>query len=255
MGRLQMPSFFMRKMHEAECTQLPTPAVNEIRHKRRKQNLITKLMLRTSVSRRVDGLWIGAFMKNADAEPVLQRVEEALDLIKTYDLPRYQRLIRDLDRIWVTVLPDSLAHFSESIRACVLDERHVRNEANSLGRIALSIVHEATHARLQRCGIGYDGEELRARVEAVCFRSERRFAAKLPNGHQLCQLADQYLGSYANPEHWTDEAFHTRYEKGVVEATRYLGFPDWLPKVFRPIRLLRASLGHHATPTPPPCAR
>jgi hypothetical protein len=197
-------------------------------------------MLRWSVGRRTDGLWIGSF--ESDPAPSLQRLEEALNLIKTYDPLRYKRVIRDLERIWVTVIAGGLAHFDQSIWACVLDPRHVCNEENSPERIASSIVHEATHARLCRCGIEYEGEELRARVEAACFRRERAFAAKLPNGEEMRERIDRYLEYYGNREHWTNEALRRRHEEGIIKTIRYLGFPDWLPKLFQPIRSLRMKL-------------
>jgi hypothetical protein len=70
------------------------------------------------------------------------------------------------------------------VQACVLDERYVLSETTTLEQIALTIIHEATHARLERCGIDYD-EKLRQRIEAVCLRREFAFVAKLPNGAKL----------------------------------------------------------------------
>lgn len=210
----------------------------ECSRKHKRPSFSTRLLLRTSCGRRVDGLWIGSL--DDDAEPVLHRVEEALNLIKVYDPLRYQRLIRDLERIWVTLIPGALASFDETVWACMLDRRHVLSKDVSVERIAASIVHEATHARLRRCGIGYDGKELRARVEAVCFRRERAFAAKLPNGNEVSHVADRYLEFYADRGQWTDEAFDRRYEKGAAELTQYLGLPNWVLRITRPIRLLRA---------------
>jgi hypothetical protein len=60
-------------------------------------------MLSISRSRCVDGLWIGSSGQK-HSELVLGRVEEALGLVKTYDRVRYNRLIRDLERVLVTVL-------------------------------------------------------------------------------------------------------------------------------------------------------
>jgi hypothetical protein len=62
-------------------------------------DLVTRLMLRWSLSRQVDGLWIGSFDDKEAAEADLDRVEAALHLIKTYDPQRYRRLLRDLDRV------------------------------------------------------------------------------------------------------------------------------------------------------------
>lgn len=189
-------------------------------------------MLGWSVSKRIDGLWVGCF--DDKPEPRLQRVEEALNLIKTYDRGRYERIIRDLERIWVLVIPGKIAAFDSSIWACLLDPRHVLDDAKSPERIATSIVHEATHARLWRRGIGYE-EKLRSRVEAICFRRERAFAAKLPNGEQLRELADRNLLGYKNQEYWTDEAFRARYYEDALEGLKYLGTPNWLMQILKPV--------------------
>jgi hypothetical protein len=192
-------------------------------------------MLRWSHGRHIDGLWIGSF--EAEPEPSLHRVKEALHLIKTYDRQRYERLIRDLERVWVFLIPGGLAQFDYSIWACVLDPRYVLNETNSPEQIAATIVHEATHARLWRCGIGYQ-EGQRYRVEAVCLRRERAFAAKLPQGEKIRGEADASLAYYAKQDYWTNEAFRTRYVEGAVKVFQHVGMPNWLIRIFR-TRLLR----------------
>jgi hypothetical protein len=56
-----------------------------------------------------------------------------------------------------------------------------------------------------RCGIGYE-EEIRARVEAVCFRREVAFATGLPNGEQVRQRAERTLELSATAGFWADAA-------------------------------------------------
>jgi hypothetical protein len=97
----------------------------------------------------------------------LGRVEEALGLVKTYDRVRYNRLIRDLERVLVTVLSGSTGSYNSSIGACQLDERFVL-AGTSPAVIASAIVHEAAHARLQRRGVGYQ-EEIRSQSEHKAF--------------------------------------------------------------------------------------
>jgi hypothetical protein len=196
---------------------------------------VDRLMLRMSTSRHVDGLWVGTF--EGEAEPVLRRVDEALCLIKTYDRIRYDRLLRDLKRIWVKVLFGNLGCFNYALWACELDTRFVLDETSSPEVIASAIVHEATHARLWRCGIGYD-EEFRHRVEAICFRRELAFAAKLPSGEQLRENAQAKLEGYS-PTYWTNAAFAERSLEGEKEAMRYLGFPEWLLRTLLAMRALR----------------
>ena len=195
--------------------------------KARRIPLFTRRMLRRSVSRRVDGLWIGTLLEGDKAETALRRVEDALSLIKTCDRPRYDRLRRDLERVWVLVLTGALGSYNESLRACQLDPRHVLDENASSDVIAATIVHEATHARLLRCGVDYD-EEKRFRVEAVCFRRERAFAARLSNGEQVREMAEHQLTRCTTNDFWTDAAFDARLRDDSMAALRYLGAPEWL---------------------------
>src|SRR5262245_10409604 len=207
--------------------------------RKKRPNLFDRLGLKLSTNRRIDGLWIGTSSDQPNC--LLDRVEEALSLIKKCDRPRYNRLIRDLERVWVRVVPHGLGTYNEALAACELDERFVLADTTSPDQIAATIVHEATHSRLLRCGIGY-GESLRARVEAVCFRREIAFAAKLPNGEQVKQSAERGLEWSAVPGYWSDTTFNERYVDGGAEALHYLGAPDWLVRGAVATRALRLSI-------------
>jgi hypothetical protein len=98
-------------------------------------------------------------------------------------------------------------------------------DATTPEQIASTIVHEATHARLRRCGIGYD-EAIRARVEAICFRREIAFADSLPDGALSRDEAERNL-TLRPPSDWTNDAMRDRHRSGSEEALRYLGVPEW----------------------------
>ena len=93
--------------------------------KKNRPRLLDRIGLWLSTSRSIDGLWIGAFLED-QADRILDRVEEALRLIKTHDPLRYNRLIRDLDRVWVRILPEATASYLRSLRACQLNTEFVR---------------------------------------------------------------------------------------------------------------------------------
>jgi hypothetical protein len=199
--------------------------------------LYDRLMLWLSSGRRVDGLWLGTYFQK-NAEEVMRRVEEALRLIKRYDERRYKRLISDLDRVWVRLVPGALGKYTHSLRACELDERFVLSNTSLPEVIAATIVHEATHARLWRCGIGY-AENIRGRVEAVCFRRELAFARTLPSGEHAREKA---LDSLAMPPAtWTDTADRDRDLEGSAQTLRHLGAPDWLVRALLAARAWRSS--------------
>ena len=121
-----------------------------------------------------------------------------------------------------------LGEYKHSLKACILDERYVADPATTIERIASTIVHETTHARLERYGIGYK-TELRTRIEAICFRRELAFAVRLPNSAELQQEISRYLEwSQANPDFFSDANFRERHTAGEIEALRYAGAPDLL---------------------------
>jgi len=190
---------------------------------RARARLSERLLLWISKGRRIDGLWVGTAA--GESSPVLRPVEEALGLIKRYDRIRYDRLVRDFDRVWVRVLPASRGSFNYLLNACQTDERHVLADATGPELIALTIVHEATHARLMRCGIGYE-EKLRARVEAVCARRELAFAAKLPEGQEARVEAGRSL-TYS-PDEWSDASRQAQIDEDAPAAMRQVGVPEWL---------------------------
>lgn len=204
------------------------------RPQRLRPALSDKIRLWLSVSKRVDGVWVGCCI-NDDSNAALSRMEQALGLIKEFDFLRYNQIVRDLDRVWVRHLPSNIAHFDYSLRACVLDARFVLAETTEPEIIAAVIVHEATHARLWRCGIGYD-EALRARVEAICVRREIAFAKRLPNGQHVREWAQSTLDDLPD---LMDADFKWRELKGSIRLLRYLGVPSSVVRLALAIRLRR----------------
>ena len=88
--------------------------------------IVDKMLLARSTARHVDGVWIGSWRTPED----LTRVEHALLLIKQYSPLHYSRIVNDLERIWIFLLPDGLAGYNHSLEACVLDERFVAEFSN-----------------------------------------------------------------------------------------------------------------------------
>jgi hypothetical protein len=205
--------------------------------------------------RQIDGLWVGVSpvyqaVTNEDTAAGLRRVEEALGLIRTYDRLRYDRLTRDLERIWVRTLIHYAGLFTPSLNLCELDCRFVANRGADA--VASMIVHEATHARLRRCGIGNE-ETIRARVEAVCIRREIAFSTKLPDGKEVRKWAEVNLETYAVPEVLTNAARERLIVETAARELRELGFSERLisavlrfRRILRSLRAARQSLANSA---------
>ena len=202
-----------------------------------------------SRSSKVDGLWIGTM--ESEAQVGLRRLEEALLLIKRHDGLNYSRVIRNLSRIWVNLVPSSLAHYDRALNACVFDERFIRNEATTTEDIASTIIHEATHARLESLGVTYD-EAKRPRIEAICLRRELGFARKLPDGNSFRQqIVDRLAWLAGDHDFYSDTNFQQRRQEGELETLRYLNAPSWIVRwatwlIHRRRRRASASSAHTA---------
>jgi hypothetical protein len=192
----------------------------------RRPSRVDRLGLWLSKSSTIDGLWIGTI--ESKPYPALRRVEEALQLIKRHDTLNYSRITRNLDRIWVHLLPSARAHYDPSLNACVLDERYVLNETMTLERIASTIVHEATHARLEGWGIIYE-EKSRYRIEATCLRRELNFLTKLPDsGLMQEEIVRTLEWCESDQTYLSDASFRARDDQGQIDSLRYLNVPNWL---------------------------
>ena len=226
--------------HEGAALAAEEESPGLVRRPRRKAETkpgaIDRLGLWLSTSRVIDGLWVGTM--ESKPHPGLRRVEDALRLIKSHDALNYSRVIRHLERIWVNLLPGDLAHYDASMGACVFDERYVVQEATTPERIASTIIHEATHARLEHWGIGYD-EDRRARIETICLRRELNFVNRLPAAEALREEVARTVAWYAgNHDYFSNASFEQREAQGQAETLRHLGAPDW---VFRFAMKLRAA--------------
>jgi hypothetical protein len=192
-----------------------------------------KLALWLSTGRQVDGLWVGTL----ESKPALRRVEDALQLIKQHDSLHYSRAIHNLQRIWVHLLPNALACYNRSLKACELDTRFVLLETTTLERIASTIVHEATHAKLEGRGISYDDEKKRSRIEAICLRRELSFISKLPHCEPLRDEITRTLEWCAGDhDYFSDVNFQQRYDQGQIETARHVGIPDWFVRFVLNVR-------------------
>ena len=161
----------------------------------------------------------------------MRRVEDALGLIRDCSPLHYRRVTCNLDRILVRLVPHARACYNSSLNACQIDERFVLDETTTLEGIASCIVHEATHARLDKWGIPYD-EKARPRIERLCLQRELNFAAKLPHGETLRDEIQRTL-DWCNDEnvYFSDLSLRREVDQGNLEALRYLGTPSWIISV------------------------
>lgn len=179
-------------------------------------SLADRYALWFSKGRVIDGLWIGS--AQADSEPALRRVEAALRLIERCAPLHYRRIKDNLSRIWIQLVPHGDGCYLHQLNACLLDERVVAAETTTVEWIASAIVHETTHARLEKCGVRYN-EAVRLRIERICIRRELDFARHLSGADALKERITQRLDWCRDGNaHYTDQ--NTKYVAGNGSGQR-----------------------------------
>jgi hypothetical protein len=154
------------------------------------------------------------------SDALFGRIKSALALVEEHDPKFFARMQRDLRRIIIAPEGGSEGSYWASLRASVIDARHLMRDP--VESVAMTLVHEATHARLQRAGIP-DLPSLRSRIEAVCLRAEIALGSKLPGTDELVAEAKR-----AHETEWWDAA-----SRGIRRDRhlRALGVPEWLVRL------------------------
>jgi hypothetical protein len=121
------------------------------------------------------------YVQDVSDESVKQstaNLKTAVALLDKYDPVRFRRICRDL-RNGILVIPTpgtARAEYHRDVDVCFLKADFVRT--GHPGPIALSIVHEATHARMRR--LSHADPARRARMERRCIAAEIAFASRVP---------------------------------------------------------------------------
>lgn len=186
--------------------------------------LLLSAAMRLWPTARVDGFQIVTLAGPAsELAEVAEPIKNALRVIREHAPRRFARLRLDVRRFVVVSVTGP--EYIPSIRACMLSGSYVKT--STAESLAMTIVHEATHARLSAVGIRYT-PGMRDRIERRCVREEVAFAEALPDGEELATRA---LAKLENPW-WSEEQELERR----ISQLRELGRPEWYISVYRRIR-------------------
>ncbi|MGH7649377.1 MAG: hypothetical protein ACREND_14770 [Gemmatimonadaceae bacterium] len=122
-----------------------------------------------------------------DTDRVFARLDEALGIIEQYQPWYFRHLVRDFARLAVRRYPCRGAYFPGE-RTCLIEITFSVNPEFTTAQIASTIVHEAMHARLDRCGVLFT-REIAARHERFCRRAEVELGMAVPNGEAIVERA------------------------------------------------------------------
>jgi hypothetical protein len=129
-------------------------------------------------------------------QEALEALDGAIKLLEHYS-PRFlARLSRECPRY--VLFDDSFPEYWSLVGAIVLGKEQLA--ASNNGQIALALVHEGTHARLERLGVSAKRHGL-DRIEEICLNRERALAATFPNSEQW----RSYVESKASTRWWSAE--------------------------------------------------
>lgn len=183
------------------------------------RTLPLRLLILMSTPQRVRGVEVRDVRGARDAS-IIDKLNEALALLGQFAPVRLDQLRRYLSRIVITGATGP--EYWPSLRACVARADWVH--AHAVSEVALMLVHEATHARIDHCGIRVT-EHTRERVERLCMKREAEVAARMPDAEkQLTRIASQMAAPW-----WSAE---DRLERRLKELSA-LGCPTWVIAVVR----------------------
>lgn len=188
--------------------------------------LVWRLALFGAPRREVCGMQVVCIASSETIDDEMKRLRAAFELVAVHDVRRWGRILRDVRQI---VLADAGGpEYIGTIGACLLSVGFV--DRVSVIDLALTLVHEASHARLWHARIGR-AEEQRDRLERACIRSEKRFAETL-HGRDREMALKTVEGELSGPAWWTREAITKRRDKELTA----MGIPQWLIRLYRNLR-------------------
>lgn len=179
----------------------------------------TKLGIWCSRKSEYEGIQIG--VNRAYDRDTEVKVQQALALIRDVSPSRFMRIHREVRRIRISSIAGRLAEWDVTEKECIVNGNYLDTPEITLTEVAATLIHEATHARIDRLGIKYT-EDRRRRIERICIMEEIRFAKKRPDGEKVIRDAELLL---AEPdEFWTNKS---QWE-ARLEALRNMDCPKWM---------------------------
>jgi hypothetical protein len=166
------------------------------------------------------------------------KVFAAIDVLHDVAPLQLERIPTLMLGVNVLVLGPIAAEWNTALGVCMLDQAFVVAPDTTTERLAVLLVHELTHARLENAGFHCDGQT-RARIERICYLAQRNFVLRLPLSDERTRLEHHTaICLVTDPAFWSDEH--------VAELSRQMvaSWPFWRRAARRIVRLAFARDGH-----------
>jgi hypothetical protein len=129
-------------------------------------------------------------------------------------------------------------YFLPPAQWCVITRHYATSPATTPEALSCLLVHEATHARIERIGIRY-AEGVRARIEVLCVREQLAFARALPGAAALTAQLESRLAEWTGRGEppWSD----ARFQRDSVRFALQNGIPRRIVRFFAWLARRRAA--------------
>jgi hypothetical protein len=181
------------------------------------QVCLWRLALFLSPRRQVEDFIVANLSESMETEALFAGVARAVALIQRWEPRRVPRMRRYVRRIVVGPSGGPAGSYVRALDACMLSAEHIVRD--STASVAMTLVHEATHARIECAGVPY-AMPIRARIEALCMKEEIEFGALVPGAEGLLAEANRALESS-----WWENEHELAAREGQLRA---LGMPAWM---------------------------
>jgi hypothetical protein len=167
----------------------------------------------TSPCRVVLGVEIRVSAPTDEVEVVFGQASAALQLIDRFDYDTICTMRRDVRCILFTAAHGG--HYFRWSRICRVSHDYAKR--SSALDLAMVIVHEATHARLEALGVGYNAATKEA-IERRCIEAEVAFARRVPDSSPAISRAMAlFERQWWRPDQEREDVFRELVERGIPE--------------------------------------
>jgi len=167
-----------------------------------------------------DGVTFSLFMRSvADFNIAFDKFAMALALLREHS-PRSLRAVQAHTPRVFGIGIAAMGQYLPLSDLCLVDDELLLGSALTPSRLACTLVHEATHARLNHAGIPYRSEN-KIRVERMCTRAEIQAAKTFADWSDLQVELERRMASAEDL--WST----SQHQAAVSTKLRELGFPEW----------------------------
>jgi hypothetical protein len=153
-------------------------------------------------------------------EAIFEKLTSAFNLLQVYGGETLRDLRQHTNGVFGGAIAGARGCWERQTRMVILDDAYLRDQGTTPAKMASTLVHESTHARLEANGFGYTAET-RERIEKVCIRRQLAFARRLAEPGSLMEEAQWQLEQ-------PPEFFSVETQRARAAAARIERVPPWL---------------------------